>query len=78
MEPPREATEGEATTAVRSPWQYLGFMSASPEVRSLRAAVFAVLCVLLAAGGHGLASGRHRRCGRTVSDSSPSSRPAAC
>ncbi|MFD8420306.1 hypothetical protein [Streptomyces sp. NPDC059466] len=32
-------------------------MSASPEVRSLRAAVFAVLCVLLAAGGHGLASG---------------------
>ncbi|MFE3266472.1 hypothetical protein [Streptomyces sp. NPDC059215] len=33
-------------------------MSASPEVRSLRAAVFAVLCVLLAAGGHGLASGQ--------------------
>ncbi|QFZ76286.1 hypothetical protein GFH48_26160 [Streptomyces fagopyri] len=32
-------------------------MSASPEVRSLRAAMFAVLCVLLAAGGHGLASG---------------------
>lgn len=33
-------------------------MSASPAVRSLRAAVFAVLCVLLAAGGHGLASGQ--------------------
>ncbi|MFF4724652.1 hypothetical protein ACFY3M_04825 [Streptomyces mirabilis] len=33
-------------------------MSASPEVRSLRAAVFAVLCVLLAAGGHGLATGQ--------------------
>lgn len=33
-------------------------MTASPEVRSLRAAVFAVLCVLLAAGGHGLASGQ--------------------
>jgi hypothetical protein len=32
-------------------------MKASPEVRSLRAAVFAVLCVLLAAGGHGLATG---------------------
>ncbi|MES5818441.1 hypothetical protein [Streptomyces sp. RG80] len=32
-------------------------MSASPAVRSLRAAVFAVLCVLLAAGGHGLATG---------------------
>lgn len=33
-------------------------MSASPAVRSLRAAVFAVLCVLLAAGGHALASGQ--------------------
>lgn len=33
-------------------------MSASPAVRSLRAAVFAVLCVLLAAGGHGLATGQ--------------------
>lgn len=33
-------------------------MSASPEVRSLRAAVFAVLCVLLAAGGHALATGQ--------------------
>ncbi|MFG2308579.1 hypothetical protein ACGFS9_07785 [Streptomyces sp. NPDC048566] len=33
-------------------------MSASPAVRSLRAAVFAVLCVLLAAGGHALATGR--------------------
>ncbi|WP_405879839.1 hypothetical protein OG762_15110 [Streptomyces sp. NBC_01136] len=33
-------------------------MSASPEVRSLRAAVFAVLCVLLAAGGHGLSTGQ--------------------
>ncbi|MGW1025704.1 hypothetical protein ACWD4J_18770 [Streptomyces sp. NPDC002577] len=32
-------------------------MSASPAVRSLRAAVFAVLCVLLAAGGHALATG---------------------
>ncbi|MFI6486481.1 hypothetical protein [Streptomyces sp. NPDC050564] len=32
-------------------------MSASLAVRSLRAAVFAVLCVLLAAGGHGLATG---------------------
>ncbi|MFD6924178.1 hypothetical protein ACFV99_28760 [Streptomyces sp. NPDC059944] len=32
-------------------------MSASPAVRSLRAAVFAVLCVLLAAGGHVLATG---------------------
>ncbi|WP_369043623.1 hypothetical protein [Streptomyces sp. Midd1] len=33
-------------------------MSASPAVRSLRAAVFAVLCVLLAAGGHVLATGQ--------------------
>ncbi|MFG2577181.1 hypothetical protein [Streptomyces sp. NPDC048481] len=32
-------------------------MSASMGVRSLRAAVFAVLCVLLAAGGHALATG---------------------
>ncbi|MFJ9134909.1 hypothetical protein OG458_08360 [Streptomyces sp. NBC_01281] len=32
-------------------------MSASPAVRSLRAAVFAALCVLLAAGGHALATG---------------------
>jgi len=32
-------------------------MSASLAVRSLRAAVFAVLCVLLAAGGHVLATG---------------------
>jgi multidrug transporter EmrE-like cation transporter len=32
-------------------------VSASPAVRSLRAAVFAVLCVLLAAGGHALAVG---------------------
>ncbi|MEU6223763.1 hypothetical protein [Streptomyces sp. NPDC047042] len=32
-------------------------MSASPAVRSLRAAVFAVLCVLLATGGHALAVG---------------------
>ncbi|MFF4269870.1 hypothetical protein [Streptomyces sp. NPDC001536] len=32
-------------------------MSASPGVRSLRAAVFAVLCVLLATGGHVLAVG---------------------
>ncbi|MFC9845243.1 hypothetical protein ACFWFF_28440 [Streptomyces sp. NPDC060223] len=32
-------------------------MRASLAVRSLRAAVFAVLCVLLAAGGHGLATG---------------------
>ncbi|MEU2288141.1 hypothetical protein ABZ614_40580 [Streptomyces sp. NPDC013178] len=32
-------------------------MRASPGVRSLRAAVFAVLCVLLAAGGHVLATG---------------------
>ncbi len=32
-------------------------VSASPAVRSLRAAVFAVLCVLLAAGGHALAMG---------------------
>ncbi|SHH70840.1 hypothetical protein [Streptomyces sp. 3214.6] len=32
-------------------------MSASPEVRSLRAAVFAAVCVLLAAAGHGLATG---------------------
>ncbi|MDX3314124.1 hypothetical protein ACWGH3_31385 [Streptomyces sp. NPDC054884] len=32
-------------------------MSASLGVRSLRAAVFAVLCVLLAAGGHALAVG---------------------
>ncbi|MEU5637669.1 hypothetical protein ACH47C_30200 [Streptomyces rishiriensis] len=32
-------------------------MSASMAVRSLRAAVFAVLCVLLAAGGHALATG---------------------
>ncbi|MFI6334594.1 hypothetical protein [Streptomyces sp. NPDC050535] len=32
-------------------------MSASLAVRSLRAAVFAVLCVLLAVGGHGLATG---------------------
>ncbi|MER5182304.1 hypothetical protein ABT009_28800 [Streptomyces sp. NPDC002896] len=32
-------------------------MSASPAVRSLRAAVFAVLSVLLAAGGHALAMG---------------------
>ncbi|WP_256914218.1 hypothetical protein [Streptomyces hilarionis] len=32
-------------------------MSASPAVRSLRAGVFAVLCVLLAAGGHALATG---------------------
>ncbi|MEU7409817.1 hypothetical protein AB0B40_10920 [Streptomyces sp. NPDC042638] len=32
-------------------------MSASPAVRSLRAAVFAALCVLLAAGGHTLATG---------------------
>ncbi|MEW2166930.1 hypothetical protein AB0912_28585 [Streptomyces sp. NPDC007084] len=33
-------------------------MSASPAVRSLRAAVFAVFCVLLAAGGHLLATGQ--------------------
>ncbi|SEQ15672.1 hypothetical protein SAMN04487983_1003200 [Streptomyces sp. yr375] len=32
-------------------------MNASPAVRSLRAAVFAALCVLLAAAGHGLATG---------------------
>ncbi|MFJ8310348.1 MULTISPECIES: hypothetical protein [unclassified Streptomyces] len=32
-------------------------MSASWAVRSLRAAVFAAVCVLLAAGGHGLAMG---------------------
>ncbi|WP_259294587.1 hypothetical protein [Streptomyces canus] len=32
-------------------------VSASPAVRSLRAAVFAALCVLLAAGGHALATG---------------------
>ncbi|WP_405626448.1 hypothetical protein OG933_09320 [Streptomyces sp. NBC_00016] len=32
-------------------------MSASPAVRSLRAAVFAAVCVLLAAAGHGLATG---------------------
>ncbi|MEU9383689.1 hypothetical protein AB0D38_23060, partial [Streptomyces sp. NPDC048279] len=33
-------------------------MSASPAVRSLRAAVFAAVCVLLAAAGHALAMGR--------------------
>jgi len=33
-------------------------MNASPAVRSLRAAVFAVLCVLLAAGGHLLSTGQ--------------------
>ncbi|MFE9444030.1 hypothetical protein ACFYO2_34770 [Streptomyces sp. NPDC006602] len=32
-------------------------MKASPAVRGLRAAVFAALCVLLAAGGHSLATG---------------------
>ncbi|WP_327698773.1 hypothetical protein [Streptomyces sp. NBC_00459] len=32
-------------------------MSASPAVRSLRAAVFAAVCVLLAAAAHGLATG---------------------
>ncbi|MER5755479.1 hypothetical protein [Streptomyces sp. NPDC002088] len=32
-------------------------MSASPAVRSLRAAVFAAVCVLLAAAGHGLGTG---------------------
>ncbi|MEU6350363.1 hypothetical protein ABZ896_13675 [Streptomyces sp. NPDC047072] len=32
-------------------------MRASPAVRSVRAAVFAALCVLLAAGGHTLATG---------------------
>ncbi|GAA3784278.1 hypothetical protein GCM10022403_018650 [Streptomyces coacervatus] len=32
-------------------------MTASPSVRGLRAAVFAALCVLLAAGGHALATG---------------------
>ncbi|MGW1209771.1 hypothetical protein ACWD5F_09010 [Streptomyces sp. NPDC002499] len=32
-------------------------MTASPTVRTLRAAVFAALCVLLAAGGHALATG---------------------
>src|SRR4051812_49612232 len=32
-------------------------MKASPAVRSLRAAVFAALCVLLATGGHALATG---------------------
>ncbi|KPI23477.1 hypothetical protein OK074_7075 [Actinobacteria bacterium OK074] len=32
-------------------------MSASPVIRSIRAAVFAVVCVLLAAGGHALATG---------------------
>lgn len=32
-------------------------MTASGAVRALRAAVFAALCVLLAAGGHGLATG---------------------
>lgn len=32
-------------------------MSASPAVKSLRAAVFAAVCVLLAAAGHGLAMG---------------------
>ena len=34
-----------------------GVVSVSLEVRSVRAAVFAVLCVLLAAGGHALATG---------------------
>lgn len=34
-----------------------GDVSVSPAVRGLRAAVFAVLCVLLAAGGHVLATG---------------------
>ncbi|MFY4720738.1 hypothetical protein [Streptomyces sp. LaBMicrA B280] len=33
-------------------------MSASPAVRGLRAAVFAAVCVLLAAAGHGLAMGQ--------------------
>ncbi|WP_225826032.1 hypothetical protein [Streptomyces naphthomycinicus] len=32
-------------------------MNASPAVRGLRAAVFAAVCVLLAAAGHGLATG---------------------
>ncbi|MFG2951546.1 hypothetical protein [Streptomyces adustus] len=32
-------------------------MSASPAIRSLRAAVFAAVCVLLAVAGHGLATG---------------------
>ncbi|MFF7358670.1 hypothetical protein ACFZA1_39590 [Streptomyces filipinensis] len=32
-------------------------MSVSLAVRSVRAAVFAVLCVLLGAGGHALATG---------------------
>ncbi|MBY8338894.1 hypothetical protein LXH13_29895 [Streptomyces spinosirectus] len=32
-------------------------MTAAPSVRALRAAVFAALCVLLAAGGHALATG---------------------
>ncbi|MPY34021.1 hypothetical protein FNH09_23070 [Streptomyces adustus] len=32
-------------------------MSASPAIRSLRAAVFAAVCVLLAVAGHGLAAG---------------------
>ncbi|MFE1311178.1 hypothetical protein [Streptomyces sp. NPDC058755] len=32
-------------------------MTASPALRSLRAAVFAAVCVLLAAAGHGLATG---------------------
>jgi hypothetical protein len=32
-------------------------MRASPSVRSVRAVVFAVLAVLLAAGGHALATG---------------------
>lgn len=34
-----------------------GAMTAAPSVRVLRAAVFAALCVLLAAGGHALATG---------------------
>ena len=34
-----------------------GAMRVSVAVRSVRAAVFAVLCVLLAAGGHALATG---------------------
>lgn len=51
-------TPGGSRTATGAPWEYLGTMNASPAVRSLRAAVFAVLCVLLAAGGHLLATGQ--------------------
>ncbi|MFI0806887.1 hypothetical protein [Streptomyces echinatus] len=46
-------------------------MSVSPAVRSVRAAVFAVLCVLLAAGGHAMATSMAPKVGVQVASFVP-------